>query len=256
MSTTEPDPLPTADLAAWRERSAILIGEDGCARLARARVLVAGLGGVGGHAADALIRAGVGTLALADHDCVAPSNLNRQLVALRSTLGQPKTAAMAARLRDINPDCRLDLLPCFLTAENIATLNIGTYDAVIDAIDSLGGKVALLAACLAAGVPVFSSMGAGGRLDPSAMRITDLMQTKQCPLARAVRQRLKRAGHGDGVVAVWSQEPALPARRAEPHAEGRARAINGTISYMPALFGLTLAGCAIRRLLGFVSTET
>ncbi|EIC21236.1 tRNA threonylcarbamoyladenosine dehydratase [Thiorhodovibrio frisius] len=229
------------------ERSAILIGDAGCERLARAQVLVAGLGGVGGHAAEALARAGIGRLTLVDGDRVAPSNLNRQLVALHSTLGQSKVAVMAARLGDINPKCQIERLERFVAVDDIAGLALGRFDAVVDAIDSLSTKVALLAACLEAGVPVFSSMGAGSRLDPGAIRISDLMHSQQCPLARAVRQQLRRLGHGKGVLAVWSQETAHPPLMPAPGAGGHA--INGTISYMPALFGLTLAGCAIRRLL-------
>ncbi|MBK1650086.1 tRNA threonylcarbamoyladenosine dehydratase [Rhabdochromatium marinum] len=243
---------PSADLCA---RTAILIGPDGCERLARARVLVAGLGGVGGHAAEALARAGIGQLTLVDHDLVAPSNLNRQLVALHSTLGQPKVEVLAARLRAINPSGQFDPIARFITADDIASLQLHGFDAVIDAIDSLSSKVALLAACLEAGVPVFSSMGAGGRLDPGAILTSDLMQTEQCPLARAVRQRLRRLGFGAGVLAVWSHEPPQPPLAPQPTERGRARAVNGSISYLPALFGLRLAGCAIQQLLAAADSE-
>ncbi|WPL17746.1 Molybdopterin-synthase adenylyltransferase [Thiorhodovibrio winogradskyi] len=231
------------------QRTAILIGQVGCDRLARANVLIAGLGGVGGHAAEGLARAGVGQLTLVDPDRVEASNLNRQLIALHSTLGQPKVEVMVARLRDINPQGQFTPLARFLDPDNLSSLALERFDAVIDAIDSLSSKVALLAACLEAGVPVFSSMGAGGRMDPRALRTSDLMQSAQCPLARAVRQRLRRLGHGEGVLAVWSLEAPRPALMPERTASGRSRAINGTISYMPALFGLTLAGCAIERLL-------
>jgi tRNA A37 threonylcarbamoyladenosine dehydratase len=227
-------------------RTEILIGAEGCERLARARVLVAGVGGVGGHAAEALARAGVGALTLVDHDRVAPSNLNRQIVALQSNLGRAKTAVLGARFRDINPHIHCVAMERFLTPADIPMLNLRQFDAVIDAIDSLASKVALLAGCLDAGVAVFSSMGAGGRLDPGAIGASDLMQTEHCPLARAVRQQLRRRGHGKGVVAVWSRESPRAPRAGALEA---GRPVNGTISYIPALFGLHLAGLAIGHLL-------
>lgn len=235
---------------ALHQRTEILIGASGCERLARARVLVAGLGGVGGHAAEALARAGIGHLTLIDSDRVEASNLNRQLAALHSTIGQPKVEVIAARLRDINPSGQFKTLERFLDAELPPELDLRTFDAALDAIDSLAGKVAFLAGCLEAEVPVFSSMGAGGRMDPSMIQISDLMQTRQCPLARAVRQGVRRRGFGQGVRAVWSLEPPHPPLPPLLGNNTHRRAINGTISYMPALFGLTLAGCVTRHLLG------
>ncbi|MBK5970890.1 tRNA threonylcarbamoyladenosine dehydratase [Thiorhodovibrio winogradskyi] len=232
-----------------RQRTEILIGAEGCDRLADARVLVVGLGGVGGHAAEALARAGIGQLTLVDHDRVDASNLNRQLAALHSTIGQPKVEVLAARLQDINPNGRFRTVARFFDAEHLPEFDINGFDVVLDAIDTLSSKIALLAACLEAGVPVFSSMGAGGRMDPSAMQISDLMNTRQCPLARAVRQGVRKRGFGEGVQAVWSLEPSRPPLPPGPSGDKWARAVNGTISYMPALFGLTLAGCAIRHLL-------
>jgi tRNA A37 threonylcarbamoyladenosine dehydratase len=144
----------------------------------------------------------------------------------------------------------VDIRDDFLAADEMpALVGEGGFDQIVDAIDSLGSKVALLAAALEAGVPVAASMGAGGRLDPTAIQVTDLMDTRECGLAREVRRHLRRRGHGRGVLAVWSAEPPLPPLPPAPTSRGRARAVNGTISYMPALFGLTLAGCVIRRLL-------
>ena len=231
------------------QRTEILIGVDGCKKISGAHVLVVGLGGVGGHAAVALARAGIGQLTLIDSDRVEASNLNRQVAALHSTIGQPKVDVIAGRLRDINPDGRFSVMETFLCAEQLPDLGLKDFDAVVDAIDSLGSKVALLAACLKADVPVFSSMGAGGRMDPGAIQISDLMHTRQCPLARAVRQGVRRQGYGEGVLAVWSLESPRPPLLPASNSSGRQRAINGTISYMPALFGLTLAGCVIRHLL-------
>ncbi|MGD8275683.1 MAG: tRNA threonylcarbamoyladenosine dehydratase [Thiohalocapsa sp.] len=233
-----------------RERTSILIGAAGCDRLAAAHVLLAGLGGVGSFTAEALARAGVGQLTIADFDVVAPSNLNRQLCALTSTLGEKKAEVIAARIADINPHCRVAIRDQFLSMDAMpALVEAGDYDHIADAIDSLSSKVALLAAALEAGVPVAASMGAGGRLDPTRIHVTDLMDTRECRLAREVRKRLRRQGHGRGVLAVWSDEPPLPPLPPEPTGRGRDRAVNGTISYMPALFGLTLAGVVVRRLL-------
>ena len=240
----------SADNPLW-ERTAILIGEGGCVRLAESNVLLVGLGGVGSFTAEALARAGVGRLTIADFDVVAPSNLNRQLCALTSNVGAKKAAVIAARIADINPHCALSVRDNFLSADDMpALVGDGGFDHVADAIDSLSSKVALLAAALDAGVPVAASMGAGGRLDPTRVRVSDLMDTRECRLAREVRHRLRRAGHDRGVLAVWSDEPPLPPLPPEPTGRSRARAVNGTISYMPALFGLTLAGCVVRRLLG------
>lgn len=232
--------------AGLADRTRILIGDVGIERLRAAHVLVAGLGGVGAHAAEALARAGVGALTLVDHDCVDPTNLNRQLLALTSTLGRPKVEVMAGRIAEINPHCRVQTLPIFLNEENIDALLGTDVDLVIDAIDTLSSKVALLERAVRRELSVLSSMGAGGRLDPTRVRVDDLMQTSVCALARAVRTRLRKRGIGPGITVVWSDE--LPHPPAPPPQSG-ARAVNGTLSYMPSLFGLTLAGLALRRLL-------
>jgi len=243
------DPGADAAIPPLFQRTHILVGDAGVARLRGARVLVAGLGGVGSFVAEALVRAGAGELTLVDFDRVAPSNLNRQLPALHSTLGELKSQVMAARLRDINPDCRLTLIERFLEPEGMPQLLAVGYDQVADAIDSLASKVALIETAVRTGTPIVSSMGAGGRLDPTRIRVADLMDTSVCPLARAVRSRLRKVGIGRGVAVVWSDETYLPPLAPEPTGHGRPRAVNGTISYMPALFGLMLAGVLIRRIL-------
>jgi len=235
--------------AIWA-RTRIVVGDDGVERLRSARVLLAGLGGVGSYAAEALARAGVGRLTLADFDRVAPSNLNRQLVALNSTIGRKKLEVMGERVRDINPDCELTALDRFLSADEMAQILAPGFDYVIDAIDSLNSKIALIAAARDLGIAVASSMGAGGRTDPCGIRVGDLMDSQVCPLARVVRQRLRRRGIGRGVLAVWSEEPARAPLPPEPAGRGRPRAVNGTLSYLPALFGMCLAGAVIHRLLG------
>lgn len=236
------------------ERTRILVAESGIDALRHARVLLAGLGGVGSYAAEALARAGIGAITLVDHDCVAASNLNRQLPALRSTMGRRKIEVMAERIRDINPACRLTLVEEFLSADNVSARLAGGFDLILDAIDSLSSKTALIETAWRAGLPLFSSMGAGGRLDPTRIRVSDLQATRVCPLARAVRTQLRRRGVGRGVIAVWSDETPLRPLPPEDVGRGRPRAVNGTVSYMPALFGLTLAGVAIRRLLGIDAT--
>ncbi len=230
-------------------RSEILIGEAGLARLAGSHVFLAGLGGVGSWCAEALARAGVGRLTLADMDRVAESNINRQLPALLSTVGRPKAEVMAERIRDIHPDCRLTLVTDFLTPDNIPALLPDDADYVVDCIDSLNCKVALIAAARGRGLAVASSMGAGNRLDVTRVQVSDIADTEMDPLARLVRKRLRRRGIEGGVLVVWSDEPARPPRPPEPVSQGRARAVNGTISYLPPLFGLMLAGAVTGRLL-------
>jgi tRNA A37 threonylcarbamoyladenosine dehydratase len=247
-----PDPEVAAagrDAPIW-ERTRIIVGDEGVARLQSARVLLAGLGGVGSYAAEALARAGVGNLTLADFDRVAPSNLNRQLVALGSTLGRKKVEVMGERVFDINPDCRLTLLDRFLPADEMPEILSPGFDYVVDAIDSLNSKIALVTSARGLRIPVASSMGAGGRTDPAFIRLGDVMDSQVCPLARVVRRRLRRRGVGRGVLAVWSEEIPCAPLPPEPTNRGRARAVNGTVSYVPALFGMMLAGAVIHRLLG------
>jgi len=230
-------------------RTRIIAGDAGIERLRHMRIFLAGLGGVGSFAAEALARAGIGHLTLADFDLVAPSNLNRQLVALHSTLGRKKIEVMAERIADINPDCRLTLLDRFLSSDETGDLLAPGFHFLVDAIDSLNSKLALLEAAMAQSIPVASSMGAGGRTDPARLHVGDLMDTRVCPLAREVRRRLRRRGIGRGILSVWSDEQPRAPLPPEPTERGRARAVNGTVSYMPALFGMTLAGAVIHRLL-------
>lgn len=232
------------------ERSHIILGDEGVRRLQQANILLAGVGGVGSFAAEALARAGVGRLTIIDHDEVAPSNLNRQLPALRSTIGQPKADVIAERIRDINPACELTVMKSFIRSDDVEALLSPGFDFVVDAIDSLNCKVTLVATAWQKGIPVASSMGAGGKLDPTKIRTGDVTKSEMCPLARNMRSRLKRRGVKKGVLAVWSIEPSCAPLPPEPTAGGRDRAVNGTISYMPALFGLTLAGLVIQRLVG------
>lgn len=245
--TGSPTGLPA--IAPQFERAEILIGAEGLAKLAGKHVFLAGLGGVGSWCAEMLARAGVGRLTLVDMDVVAASNINRQLPALLSTVGQSKAAVMAARIRDINPACQLTVLTDFLTPENIPDLLPADADYVIDCIDSLNCKVALIVTARERGLPVAASMGAGNKLDVTRVRVSDISQTEVDTLARIVRKRLRKRGVEKGVLCVWTNEPGAPPLPPEQVSHGRARAVNGTISYMPPLFGLMLAGAVVKQLL-------
>ena len=239
----------------WFSRSELLLGEAALERLGASRVTVFGLGGVGSFAVEALARAGVGHLRLVDHDVVGPSNLNRQLFALRSTLGQPKAEVAAARVRDINPDCDVDPRMTFIHTESLPDLLIPRPDVMVDAIDSMACKVALMRSAHASGIPIITAMGAGGRTDSSQLFVGDLSETRICPLAARVRKELRKVGITEGIRCVYSLEPADNKRPANPvdiephHGPGRQRRPVGTISYMPAIVGLKVAEEVLRMLL-------
>jgi tRNA A37 threonylcarbamoyladenosine dehydratase len=232
------------------ERTHILIGDEGIERLQQSHVFLAGLGGVGSFTAEALARMGVGKMTLVDHDVVSGSNINRQLVALNSTVDTLKAEVMAQRIKDINPLCELTLITDFLTPDTIPTILSEPFDVVIDAIDSLNSKACLVETAWRNKMAIFSSMGAGGKLDPSQIRQGDLMDTSMCKLAKHLRSQLRKRGVGRGVQTVYSLESPLPALPPEPVSRGRARAVNGTVSYMPSIFGLTLAGMVINHIVG------
>ena len=239
-----------ADTSPQFERTRILLTHAEMARLTQAHVLVAGLGGVGSYCAEALARAGVGKLTIIDHDVVAASNINRQLPALLSTVGQSKAELMAARIHDINPACELQVIREFVTPENVIDLVPADVDYVVDCIDSLNCKVALVATSFERGLRVASSMGAGNKLDPARIRLADISQTCQCPLASVMRKRLRKRGIVTGVLTVFTDEPGRAPLAPQPvEGRGRARAVNGTISYMPPLFGLMLAGAVVQQLI-------
>ena len=228
-------------------RTRMLLGDAAMDRLKAARVAVFGIGGVGGHAVEALARSGVGALDLVDSDRVALSNLNRQIIATRDTLGMLKVDAAKARVLSINPDCAVEIWPVFFLPETADRFDFTQYDYVIDAIDTVAGKLRLIEAAKAAGVPVISSMGAGNKLDPTAFRVADISETSVCPLARVMRRELKKRGI-DHVKVVFSTEPALvPAPTEEPTAR---RSTPGSTAFVPAVAGLILAGEVIKDLIG------
>lgn len=232
-------------------RSALLLGEAAIEKLKQARVAVFGIGGVGGHAAEALARSGVGTLHLIDNDTVSPSNLNRQLVALHSTLGQYKADVMAARIRDISPCCTVYSHKLFFLPETADAFDFTAVDYVVDAIDTVSGKVQLAVSSRAAGVPIISAMGAGNKLDPTRFEVAPLEKTSVCPLARVMRRELKARGI-TGVKVVYSkEEPTMPQSGVDTDGvhESR-RATPGSLPFVPAAAGLTLASAVVYDLIG------
>jgi tRNA threonylcarbamoyladenosine dehydratase len=235
-------------------RTHILVGDLGMRRLAAARILVVGLGAVGSFAVEALARSGVGHLTLVDSDSVSESNCNRQLYALTSTLGRAKADLARERVADINPNCHVESRILFADAKTLPRLFAEPFDIVIDAIDSLGPKVELISAALRAGVPIFSSMGAARRRDPSAIRVADIAETSICPLARDIRKRLHRRGLTQGVTCVFSTEAPTKTTFVPPTPDdfpshGRPRVVMGSLPTMTGLFGLTLAHAVIEELL-------
>ena len=228
------------------QRTELLVRSEGMARLRQAHVLVVGLGGVGGYAAEMLCRAGVGRMTIVDGDTVSESNINRQIVALHSTVGRHKASLFAERLRDINPDLRLTVLDEYLRDERLVeVLESDHYTCVVDAIDTLSPKVFLLYHCRRLGLSVVSAMGSGGRMDGGRIRTADISESYGCPLAAMVRKRLRRMGVNDGIRVVFSDEPVPEHAMVEELSENK-RTTLGTISYMPALFGCRLAEEAIK----------
>ena len=239
----------------WLQRTELLLGAEKLAMLRRAHVLVVGLGGVGAYAAEMIARAGVGRLTLADADTVNPTNINRQLVALRSTVGRPKAEVLAERLRDIDPEIGLTIVNRYIKDEETYTLlDAARYDYVVDAIDTLSPKLALIAAALERGYPLVSSMGAGAKMDPTKLEIADISRTHHCPLAHMLRKRLHKIGIRQGFQAVFSPEPIREGAMVlceEPNKKSNM----GTISYIPALFGIGCASVVVRGLIGELETK-
>ena len=231
------------------ERTALLLGEKGVARLRAAHVILFGLGGVGGHVAEALTRAGVGRLTLVDADTVAESNLNRQILALRENLGRPKAQVAAERARAINPACRAEPVEMFYLPENADRLPFAGADYVVDAVDTVTAKLEIIARAQAAGVPVISCMGTGNRLHPEMLRLGMLSQTSGCPLARVMRRECRARGLADLPV-VYSEEPALSPGSSATPPEGSRRAVVGSVSFVPGAAGLILAGAVVRAIAG------
>ena len=231
-------------------RTAMLLGEEAIEKLQRARVAVFGIGGVGGYTVEALARAGIGHLDLIDNDCVSLSNINRQLLATHSTVGMPKVEAAKQRILDINPECRVVAHQVFYTPETENRFDFTQYDYIVDAIDTVTGKLALVQNAHAAGTPIICCMGTGNKLDASAFQVADISKTSMCPLARIMRKELGKRGIKHLKV-VYSQEEALtPTGWEEEAAALGKRQIPGSVSFVPGAAGLILAGEVIKDIAG------
>ena len=234
----------------WQDRTGLLLGPEKVARLKNSAVLVVGLGGVGAVAAEMICRAGVGTMTIADGDRIEPTNLNRQLPALVSTLGCYKTEVMAERLKAIDPELDLAVRTEFLEGDSIGgLLRSRRFDCVLDAIDSLTPKIQLAQACLELKIPLVACMGAGARLDPEKIQCADVSKTYCCPLARAYRTGLAKLGIRKGILTVFSSEPAIRSAIREVFSSPFKRSTTGTVSFMPAAFGCHCAAAVIRTLI-------
>lgn len=234
----------------WLSRTAILLGDEGVLRLKSSSVLVVGLGGVGSWAAEMICRAGVGRMTIADGDTVHATNRNRQLPAMVSTEGEPKSLVMADRLRDINPAIELTVINEYIRDERMIEVLGGGYDYVVDAIDTLSPKLFLLYHSVMMKIPVVSSMGSGGKFDPVRISVGDISETNSCPLARMLRKRLHKLGVREGITAVYSPEPVDKSRVERVAGERNKASVVGTMSYMPAAFGIACASVVIRDLAG------
>ena len=228
-------------------RTELLLGKEKMEKLRAARVAVFGIGGVGGYTVEALVRSGVGALDLIDSDRIAPSNLNRQIIALRDTLGEYKVDAAKARIASIAPDCAVRTYPIFYTPETAGVFDFAEYDYVVDAIDTVSAKIDLVMRAQAAGVPIISSMGAGNKLDPTRFEVADIYKTSVCPLARVMRTELRRRGVKRLKVVYSTEPPSPPAGTAEKR-EGSGRPVPGSAAFVPSVVGLILAAEVIRDL--------
>lgn len=234
----------------WQARTRLLLDDEKLEKLRRAHVLVAGLGGVGAYAAEQLVRAGIGSITIVDGDKIQPSNRNRQLPALISTTGLRKAAVMSERLLDINPELKLISIDEYIKDERMVEILEAGYDYVVDAIDTLSPKVYFIYHTLRLGMPLISSMGAGGKMDPMQVKIADISETNNCKLAYYMRKRLHKLGIWEGFKAVYSPEEVSRAAVQLSEGEINKKSTVGTISYMPAIFGCFCASGVISDLLG------
>jgi len=232
----------------WLKRTELILGNEGLEKLKTANVLVVGLGGVGAYAAEMICRAGVGNMTIVDGDVVNPSNRNRQLAALKSTEGLAKAEVMGHRLKDINPAVNLTVIGEYIKDERMVEIIDLGYDYVVDAIDTLSPKIFLIYHTMQRKYPLVSSMGAGGKFDPTKISISDISETTDCTLARILRKRLHRLEIRDGFTAVYSPELIDKSKIVPTNGEQNKASIVGTISYMPAAFGIACASVVIRDL--------
>lgn len=226
-------------------RQTMILGNDALTKLQQSHVAVFGIGGVGSFCAEALARAGVGSLTLVDDDTVAESNLNRQLIALHSTVGRPKVEVMAERIRDINPDCKVNTMYLRYDEDAKEQFFSKDYDYIADAIDSVSAKLSLIETAISRNVPIISSMGTGNKLDPTLFTVTDIYKTSGCPLARVMRRELKKRGIQKHTVLYSPEEPCRP----EQELKEGSRPVPGSVSWVPSSAGLIIAGHIIRALI-------
>lgn len=231
----------------WKERNILMMGKENCDRLRNSKVLVVGVGGVGAYAAEMIVRAGVGHIVIVDNDVVTETNINRQLIALRSTVGHSKVEVLRERLLDINPEADVEARQLYLKDElTEALLDQEHYDYIVDAIDTLAPKVFLIFAARQRNIPIVSSMGSGGKFDPMRVRIDDVSKSNYCKLARMVRKRLHHLGIRSGFKVVYSDEVVDRDKIEITENELNKHSNVGTISYMPAVFGCLMASVVIR----------
>lgn len=221
-------------------RTEMLLGKEAIERLCGARVAVFGVGGVGGFAVEALARAGVGKITLVDSDTVAPSNINRQIIATTKTVGRYKTEVAGERIKEINPDCQVECHNVFYSEENTDGIELSDYDYVVDAIDSVRAKLFLIESAVRAGVPIISSMGTGNKLDPTRFTVTDISKTHTCPLAKVIRTELKKRGITHLKVLFSDEQPIKPNGERVP----------GSVSFVPSVAGLIIGGEVIKDIAG------
>lgn len=233
-------------------RTELILGHEAIEKLARSRVAVFGVGGVGGFTVEALARSGVGALDLIDNDTVSITNINRQIIATHSTVGKYKVDVAAERVRDINPDCEVRVYKTFFEPKTAEMFDFSQYDYVVDAIDTVSGKISLVEKAKTAETPIICSMGAGNKLDPTAFEVTDIYKTSVCPLARVMRYELKKRGIKKLKVVYSKEVPITPAENTEVREEcPNRRNIPGSIAFVPSVAGLIVAGEVIKDLIGY-----
>lgn len=231
-------------------RTAMLLGEEAIKKLTAARVGVFGIGGVGGYVVEALVRAGVGAIDIIDNDEVCRSNLNRQIIATHSTLGMAKIDAMEKRIKDINPECVVRKYQCFYLPETAKEFDFSQYAYVVDAIDTVTGKIQLVMQAKEAGVPIISSMGTGNKLNPTELEVADIYKTSVCPLAKVMRRELKKRGVERLKVVYSKEEPLTPLVIEEKQENDKRRATPGSVSFVPSVAGLIIASEVVKDLVG------
>ena len=230
-------------------RTALLLGEEGMQKLKNATVAVFGLGGVGGYVVEALARCGIGALVLVDHDTVSMTNINRQILATRSTVGMDKAEAARLRVLDIDPDIKVTARKEFFGPDTLDRFDFSQFDYVVDAIDTVTGKLALVTAAQAAGVPIISSMGTGNKLDPGKFQIADITKTSVCPLARIMRKECAKRGIKHLKVLFSTEDPITPAGGSDEELPEGRRSLPGSVSFVPSVAGLMIAGEVVKDLI-------